>query len=117
MALSVEQELHGDRQILVVDGELDLVTAPALTSAALALADAGERDIIVDARKLEFCDSSGLTAFVRIANRLDPDGRLAIAAPNPLVQRVLEVSGLVEAFVVVGSVPAAIEHLDASAPA
>jgi len=71
----------------------------------------GQRDVVVDARELDFCDSSGLTAFVQIANRLEPNGRLAIASPQPIVRRVLEVSGLVEAFVVADSVADAVERL------
>jgi len=67
--------------------------------------------VVVDARKLAFCDSSGLSALVQIANRL-AERRLAIAAPTPIVRRVLEMSGLVDAFVVTESLPAALAALD-----
>jgi anti-sigma B factor antagonist len=113
VALTVEQEQHGSRRILIVDGELDLVTAPQLTSVAFTLAESGEPDVIIDAQRLEFCDSAGLTAFVRVANRLQPSGgRLAIAGPNTMVRRVLEVSGLVEAFLVVDRVADAVTMLE-----
>jgi anti-sigma B factor antagonist len=114
MPLHITHEQRGSHVVLVVVGELDLVTAPELTSAALAAIDSGARDVIIDAHALSFCDSSGLTAFVRIANRLDNgNGRLAIAGPPPIVRRVLEVSGLDEAFVVVDKVPDAVTALDA----
>ena len=67
--------------------------------------------MVVDARRLAFCDSSGLSALVQIANRL-AEGRLAIAAPTPIVRRVLEMSGLVDAFVVTDSVPDALAAFD-----
>jgi anti-sigma B factor antagonist len=111
MPLKIVQADHDGRPVLAVGGDLDLVTAPLLTDAARGLIDAGQRDVVVDARELGFCDSSGLTAFVGIANRLEPNGRLAIAAPQPIVLRVLEVSGLVEAFVVADSVADAVERL------
>jgi anti-anti-sigma factor len=82
----------------------------------MALVDAGAGDVIVDARQLSFCDSSGLTAFVRIANRLEPAaGRLAIVGPQAIVRRVLEISGLMETLVVVDSVDDAIAALEAPA--
>jgi anti-sigma B factor antagonist len=113
MPLKIVQADHDGRPVLAVGGDLDLVTAPMLTDAARGLIDSGQRDVVVDAHDLGFCDSSGLTAFVRIANRLEPDGRLAIASPQPIVRRVLEVSGLIEAFVVADSVADAVARLAA----
>ena len=113
MPLTIAHEEHGKRPVLVVDGDLDLATAPQLANVALALVESGAPDVIVDAEKLAFCDSSGLTVFVQISNSLQAtQGRLAIAGPTPIVRRVLELSGLVESFVVVDSVPEAITALD-----
>lgn len=112
MSLSIARDEHAGHPVLVVDGELDLATAPQLTSTALALVDAGAGHVIVDARELTFCDSSGLTAFVRIANRLEPAaGRVAVVGPQAIVRRVLEISGLVEKLVVVDSVDDAVAAL------
>jgi anti-anti-sigma regulatory factor len=50
---------------------------------------------------------------VQISNGLGQRrGRLAIVGPTPIVRRVLEVSGLVDAFVVADSLAAAIAALD-----
>ena len=114
MPLTIAHEEHGNRPVLVVEGDLDLATAPQLASVALALVESGARDLIVDAEKLAFCDSSGLTVFVQIVNRLEPTaGRLTIAGPTPIVRRVLELSGLTNSLVVVDSVPAAIAAIEA----
>jgi anti-sigma B factor antagonist len=115
MPLHIAQEKVGTHVVLVATGDLDLATAPDLTEAADALIDAGAHDVVIDVPGLAFCDSSGLGAFVRIANRVRPDGgRLALSGPSPIVHRVLEVSGLTEAFIVAGSVAEAIGRLDAS---
>jgi anti-anti-sigma factor len=111
MPLTIAHESLGGHTVLTVDGDLDLATAPELTSLGLALVEAGAASVVVDAQKLVFCDSSGLSALVQIANRL-AERRLAIAAPTPIVRRVLEMSGLVDAFVVTESVPAALAALD-----
>jgi anti-sigma B factor antagonist len=116
--LTIAHEEYGRRPVLKVDGDLDLATAPELLSMGLALIQAGAPDVIVDAERLGFCDSSGLSAFVQIANRLEPaEGRLAIANPNSMVRRVLEMSGLIDAFVVTDTVPAALAVLENSPPA
>jgi anti-sigma B factor antagonist len=113
MPLTIAHEVHDRQTVLIIDGDLDLDTAPQLASMALGLVEAGAPDIVVDASRLRFCDSSGLKAFVRIANQLRAsDGKLAIAAPPPAVRSALQISGLLEAFVVVDSVPAAISAIN-----
>jgi anti-anti-sigma factor len=112
MSLTVSAAQHGGHAVLVVAGELDLATAPQLADTALAMVDASVGDLVVDAGGLTFCDSSGLTAFVRVTNRLAEDGRrLAIAGAPPIVHRVLEISGLVEAITVQDTVSDAIAAL------
>jgi anti-sigma B factor antagonist len=113
MPLTIAHEEHGGRPVIVLDGELDLATAPQLAGVALALVESGAPDMIIDAEKLAFCDSSGLAVFVQIAHGLQPkDGRLAVAGPNAIVRRVLELSGLAESIMVADSVPAALAALD-----
>jgi anti-sigma B factor antagonist len=114
MPLKIVQTDHAGSPVLAVEGDLDLVTAPSLADAAIGLAETGQDDIVIDASGLEFCDSSGLTAFVRIANHLAPGGRLAVVAPQPIVLRVLDVSGLTEAFVVTDTVAGAMHLLATS---
>jgi len=113
MSLEVARREYGGREILAVAGELDLETAPDLVTAAFGVIDGGGKDIIINASELRFCDSSGLSALVRIANRVESTGgRLAIVDAQPIVNRVLEVTGLIEAFVVAGSVEEALGHMN-----
>ena len=58
--LVIKSSREGSRQTLVLQGELDLVTAPDLedTVAALCLEGAGE--LVLDMRQVAFIDSSGL---------------------------------------------------------
>ena len=115
MPLTIAHEEHGKRPVLVLDGDLDLATAAQLATVAMALIESGASDVIMDAGKLTFCDSSGLTVFVQVANRLAADGgRLAIAGPTPIVRQVLELSGLIGSLVVVDSVSDALAALEAA---
>ena len=61
----------------------------------------GAGNIIVDAERLTFCDSSGLRILVEIANDLRPSGgRVAIIKAQPIVLRVLELTGLDRAILI-----------------
>jgi anti-sigma B factor antagonist len=74
-------------------GELDLAGVEVLMSAVEQAAARGG-DLVLDLRELTFLDSSGISAFVRIA-RERADGRtLVLEAPRPEVRRLLDLVGL-----------------------
>lgn len=114
MALSIDQLERQHGVVLVVSGDLDMVTAPQLVSTAIATMELAPGHLVIDASGVDFCDSSGLAAFVRIGNQLSSDGyRLGIAGARPIVRRILEMSGLHEAFVVADTVDEVLTHLAA----
>jgi anti-sigma B factor antagonist len=104
MSLTIGVDDRDDATVIALDGELDLASAPDLADvAARRLADRTASDVpvnlILDLSKLTFCDSAGLRVFVRYRSELEATGgRFVLAAPQAIVRRVLEVSGLVEFF-------------------
>jgi len=86
----------GDRaQILRVHGELDIVTADRLYRRARTAIGRRPRLLLLDLAGLSFCDARGLSAFVRIANDADAAGcRYGLIAPQPLVAKLLRITGL-----------------------
>jgi anti-sigma B factor antagonist len=99
------------RVVVVLRGELD-VTEAASVAAALTEVAARERQIIVDLAGLEFIDSSGLAALVRVRKHArHAGGDLLLAAPQQQVLRVLAVTRLIEVF----SVHACVEDAAGSA--
>ena len=116
MPLTIDQHEQAGCAVLALHGDLDVATAPALTTAAFAAVESAPRHIVVDARELDFCDSTGLAVFVRMAAQLKPYGlNLAVAGAQPIVRRILEVSGLDEAFVVTATIHEATDQLTAGA--
>ncbi|WP_410809481.1 STAS domain-containing protein [Micromonospora sp. 067-2] len=78
-------------------GELDLGTAPELAAAIDRLAEAGERHVLLDLTDLTFCDSTGMSVFVRGDNRASADGGwLRLTGAVGRVERVLRVTGLAD---------------------
>ncbi len=82
--------------IVKVQGELDLATAEGLYRRGQAAIGRQARLLLLDLTGLSFCDSRGLSAFVRIANDADAAGCRygLIVAPQPLVEKVLQITGL-----------------------
>ena len=62
------------RAILIVDGELDLYTAPTLRDRVLATVDGGRSRLIIDLDAVPFMDSSGLGAIVACLKRVRESG-------------------------------------------
>jgi anti-sigma B factor antagonist len=88
---------HGYR--VVAHGEVDLETAPRLARTLNKLIDDGATLVVLDAGGIEFLDSSGLRVIVNSRNKLAAaGGRMLIEGMSGAVQRVLEISGLIEQF-------------------
>jgi anti-sigma B factor antagonist len=97
MSLTISSEARDSVTLISVQGELDLATAPELSELTTRLLEQGDSRLVYDLSGLTFCDSTGLTVFVRAKNRIDElGGRLSLAAPSAIVHRVLDVSGLLQ---------------------
>jgi anti-sigma B factor antagonist len=95
MPLTLSHQETDHDAVIALDGELDLATASDLAELASELIEGGADNIIMDAEHLNFCDSSGLRTLVSIANDLRPSGgTVAIRNAQPIVLRVLELTGL-----------------------
>ena len=97
--LGVTAESRDDDSTLVVHatGQMDLHTVGILETAVDGyLADRHTR-LVLDLSGVTLCDSSGLTALIRIHHRTaDVGGWLRLAAATPQVQWVLEITNLVQ---------------------
>jgi anti-anti-sigma factor len=82
-------------QILRVRGELDLATAGSLYRRGRTAIGRHPWLLLLDLTGLSFCDASGLSAFVRIANEAEAAGcGYGLIAPQPLVAKMLRITGL-----------------------
>ncbi|MFE0592770.1 STAS domain-containing protein [Micromonospora echinospora] len=82
---------------LCLAGELDLSTAPRLTTAIDGLLADGQVRILVDLDRLTFCDSTGIAAFLRGDNACaEAGGWLRLTGATGRVDRILRMTGLAE---------------------
>lgn len=93
----------GEQAVLIgVSGELDLASSPELER-ELERGTASEAELlIIDLRKLEFMDSSGLSVLVRAHQKATQSGkRFAIVKGPQQVERLLSLTGVAERLTVV----------------
>jgi anti-sigma B factor antagonist len=77
---------------VVLDGEIDIATAPAIRRILLAAVSGGDVDLAVDMSGVTFIGAAGIGVLVAAANRTrEAGGGLSLLAPSPQVRRLLDV--------------------------
>jgi anti-sigma B factor antagonist len=95
--------------VVTISGEIDIASAPVLREQLLGLLRPGASRLVVDLSRVTFCDASGLAVLVGASRRADQlDGVLRLAAPAPLMTKVLRLTGLDSRFEIFATVPEAI---------
>jgi anti-anti-sigma factor len=98
-SLTIRVAHRDDGCVLSLSGELDLSGVDRLRR-ELEQAEASDaRSIVVDLSALEFLDSSGLNELLAAQQRASTDGdRLALQRGPAPIQRVFEISGVLDRF-------------------
>jgi len=88
-----------DTAIVVLEGEVDIYSAPQFKEALLSGIDSGATAIVVDLGKVTFIDSTALGVLVSGAKRVRPrNGRLDIVCTDENITRIFEITGLDRIF-------------------
>ena len=99
-------ESRSNSSVIQVQTEkLDTHIAPALKSELVLLSGKGEKNIILDLKKCQYCDSSGLSAIL-VANRLckNAGGAFVLCGLNEAVERLITISQLDTVLTITGTV-------------
>ena len=95
-AIEVVEPDAPERQIRV-RGELDMSTAPELSTALIKAGEEAEGAVTLDLSGVTFLDSSAIGALIAAGQELNATGRsLRIGPRSAIVSRVLEITGLSE---------------------
>ena len=93
---------QGDMLTAIVRGELDAASAPELQAVVSDALGAGVIDVLIDCRGLHLADSRGIGALLAARAALtERGGSLVLFGPPDNVRRALDVTGLVDSFLVV----------------
>lgn len=95
--------------VLRVDGEIDVLTAPALREKIASLTGSTAHSVLVlDLSDVTFLASAGLAVLAGASDACEGRGRFIVVAQTPVVLRPLELTGLTEAFEVFPTVETAL---------
>jgi anti-sigma B factor antagonist len=77
---------------VVLDGEIDIATAPAIRRLLMAAISGGDAHLTIDMSGVTFLGAAGIGVLVAAANRArEAGGSLSLLAPSPQVRRLLDV--------------------------
>jgi len=92
---AIDTRRAGDDETIVVRGELDLSTAPQLSSALTAAAATDAASVTLDLGGISFIDSSALRVLVTGGRELNAAGKALLIGPRSnVVTRVLAMTNL-----------------------
>jgi anti-sigma B factor antagonist len=102
----LKTEETGQGVLVALAGELDISTGPQLEEELRRWEKRGSDPIVVDLRRLEFMDSSGLRTLIAADTRAREGGRRLVIVQGPdVVQRVFRVTRLDERLEIVAEPP------------
>jgi anti-sigma B factor antagonist len=95
--LQITVRRDADRVVVMLDGELDMASAPLLQSTLEGAALATDTTMVLDLQALQFIDSTGLRAILSLRERCrDRAQQFAVTRGSPQVQRLLDITGVSE---------------------
>ena len=84
-----------DPSVVMLRGEIDMATAPAVNVTVASRLRAGCRDLTIDLSDVTFIDSQGFNALLKAHVALAADGgELRLRSPSQAVTRALRLAGL-----------------------
>ena len=96
-------------EVIEVQGEIDMYTAPRLRELLIDLVSRGSYRLVVNLGKVGFLDSTGLGVLVGGLKRVRAhDGSLDLVCTQQRILKILKITGLTEVFGIYETVDQAI---------
>jgi len=97
--MKIEVTKENDVTIVTVEGEIDVETSPQLRERFDELLAEGEHNFVIDLAGVDFIDSSGLAAFVRLFKRVRiGEGDVKLCGLRPEILKIFELTRLNRVF-------------------
>ena len=109
MDLKLSHHAKDGIEVIDVQGEIDIYTAPRLRELLIDLASKNNYQLIVNLDKVGFLDSTGLGVLVGGVKRVRPhDGSLDLVCTQERILKIFRITGLTKVFGIYQSVDQAI---------
>ena len=97
ISLAVERSRVDGYELLAVEGELDIATAPRMIAALNDAFAELSTPLVVDLSSVAFMDSTGLALLINAYRRVKRSGQgFAIVCPGGPISRVFEIADMVD---------------------
>lgn len=108
MDLDISTQRVGQACVVSLKGEVDVYTSPRLKQEIVDAIDSGCVNLVVDLRRLDFIDSSGLGVLVGGLRRVkEKGGTLRLLCDKESILKVFRITGLDRVFPVFDNAEAA----------
>ena len=109
MDLKLGHHAQDGIEVIDVQGEIDMYTAPRLRELLIDLVSQGSYQLVVNLDKVGFLDSTGLGVLVGGLKRVRAhDGSLDLVCTQQRILRIFRITGLTEVFGIYQTVDQAI---------
>ena len=109
MDLTLGHHARDGIEVIDVQGEIDMYTAPRLRELLIDLVSTGSCQLVVDLDKVGFLDSTGLGVLVGGLKRVRPhDGWLDLVCTQERILNIFRITGLTKVFGIYQTVDQAI---------
>jgi anti-sigma B factor antagonist len=97
--LKLEHHTTDGIEVVDVEGEIDVYTAPRLRELLIDLVNSGHYQLVVNMEKVEFLDSTGLGVLVGGLKRVRAhDGSLDLVCTQERILKIFRITGLTKVF-------------------
>lgn len=99
MDLQLKHHSEDGLEVVEVEGEIDVYTAPRLRELLIDLVNKGNFQLVVNMEKVEFLDSTGLGVLVGGLKRVRAhDGSLDLVCTQERILKIFRITGLTKVF-------------------
>ncbi len=103
MELDIKTDRDGGVCTVVLEGEIDVYSAPVLKKELVSAIEGGCANVIVNLEKVGFIDSSGLGVLVSALRRArERDGVVRIVCTRDNILKIFRITGLDKVFPIFG---------------
>ena len=104
VSVQIHTQKEGKATVVQLQGKVDATSAPSVEQALLQVIGQGEKNLILDCASLDFVSSAGLRSLLLAVKKMKASGgSIALAALQPHVKEVFDISGFSALFVIYGS--------------
>ncbi len=101
MSVQIHTAKQGNGTVVQFHGRVDATSAPSVEQALVAVIDQGEKRLIIDCSALEFISSAGLRSLLLAVKKMKASGgAIGLAALQPNVKEVFDISGFSALFTI-----------------